>query len=338
MTIHQGLRGAGRVALGLVVLVGAAGLTYRLVDRGWADRWGATDPELRTPMPGDQLVRQPIFDSTRAVTIHAPAADVWPWLVQLGVGRGGLYSYDRAEQLLGIDVRNADRILPEHQRLAVGDTIWITPQGYPAKLVFKVAEVTPERSLLLAFTEDPHSRTVPTDPGWTWSFVLQPVVPQTTRLLLRDRQTSLGNPVIDAFMGGLVGPVGFVMTRKMLEGIAERTEGLAGTGGGRSRAEPLFFWLLGLGAAGAVAVAVTPRRRWWWRLGLGTLAAGALTQVLFRGFPSPWPAGLVALGIGAAAVLSYRHPPVRHTPAPSDGHRQAPEPAPAARAGGTRHG
>ena len=83
------LRSRGRVALGLVVLVGANGLTYRVVDRGWADRWGATDQEVAAAMPGDQLVRQPIVQSTRAVTIHAPAADLWPWLVQLGAGRAG---------------------------------------------------------------------------------------------------------------------------------------------------------------------------------------------------------------------------------------------------------
>ena len=333
MTVRRVLESTGRGALGLVVLVGAAGVTYRVVDRGWADRWGATDEELRTPMPGDQLVRLPVSVTTRAVTVHAPASDVWPWLVQLGAGRGGLYTYDRAERLIGVDLRNADRILPQHQQLAVGDTIWVTQEGYPAKLVFKVAELIPERSLVLAATEDPHAPTVPPEPGWTWSFALQPVDEQTSRLVLRDRQASLGNPVVDAFMDGLVGPVGLVMTRKMLEGIAERAEGLAGTGGGRSNPEPLFFLLLGLGVAGAVTIVVTPRRRWWWRLGLGGAAACTLTQVLFRGFPNLWAAALAAAGIGAVAVASSRRPSAGHTPSPSNGRRQAPEPQPAAQAG-----
>lgn len=85
---------------------------YVLVARPRINHWGATDQEHQATWPGDQLVAQPNFVWTNAITIHAPAAQVWPWLVQLGQGRGGLYSYDWLENLIGCDVHSTDRILP----------------------------------------------------------------------------------------------------------------------------------------------------------------------------------------------------------------------------------
>ena len=72
-------------------------------------------------MPGDELVAHPVLGYTRAITINAPADRVWPWLVQMGQGRGGLYSFDGLENLVGCDIHSTDRILPAAQQLAVGD-------------------------------------------------------------------------------------------------------------------------------------------------------------------------------------------------------------------------
>ena len=106
----------------LILLLGAA--LYVVVARPRINHWGATDQEHRATWPGDHLVAQPSFVWTNAITIRAPAAQVWPWLVQLGQGRGGLYSYDWLENLIGCDVHSTDRILPPFQTpLQVGDRV-----------------------------------------------------------------------------------------------------------------------------------------------------------------------------------------------------------------------
>ena len=114
----------------------AAAACYVLAVRPRLLRWGASTQEAAGPLPGDELVPTPRMQSTRAVTIHAPAADVWPWLVQLGAGRGGMYSYDLLENAAGLGIHSADRILPEHQRLDVGDVIPLGPDvGIPVRQI-----------------------------------------------------------------------------------------------------------------------------------------------------------------------------------------------------------
>lgn len=87
------------------------------------NRWGAEAGELTRPLPGDELVPHPKLGYTRAITIEAAPDQVWPWLVQIGQGRGGFYSYDGLENLVGCDIHSVDRVLPEHQDLAVGDIV-----------------------------------------------------------------------------------------------------------------------------------------------------------------------------------------------------------------------
>ena len=112
----------------------AAAACYVLAVRPRLLRWGASTQEAAGPLPGDELVPTPRMQSTRAVTINAPAASVWPWLVQLGAGRGGMYSYDLLENAAGLGIHSADRILPEHQRLDVGDVIPLGPDvGIPVR-------------------------------------------------------------------------------------------------------------------------------------------------------------------------------------------------------------
>ena len=112
-------------------------------------RWGATVDELRRALPGDELVPQSRAGYTQAITIHAPVAAVWPWLAQMGQGRGGFYSYEGLENLVGCDIHNADRILPEFQELKEGDGIRLHP-SIPA---LPVAVLEPQRALLLHGSE-----------------------------------------------------------------------------------------------------------------------------------------------------------------------------------------
>ncbi len=106
---------------GLAALAAASvPVVYALTIRPWHLRWGATDEEFTRPLPGDAVVPDGI-QSTRAITIHAPARAIWPWLVQMGQDRAGFYSFDWLERLAGADIHNADHIIPAWQHLAVGD-------------------------------------------------------------------------------------------------------------------------------------------------------------------------------------------------------------------------
>jgi hypothetical protein len=169
-------------------------------------------------LPGDQLVSNPRLESTRAVTIRAPAAQVWPWLVQMGQGRGGLYSYARLENLIGCEMQNADAILPDFQALNVGDQIRLGPEGYPA---FEVAAIVSEIVLILR-GHMPNPTGEPTT--WIWTFFLHPIDTDATRLILRSRlsfEPSLGNQVAWRVF---TDPIAFNMERKMLVGIRRRAE------------------------------------------------------------------------------------------------------------------
>jgi hypothetical protein len=190
-------------------------LSYVLVARPWYNRWGATDQETGRTLPGDELVPRPKRLATRAITIAAPAATVWPWLIQMGQGRGGLYSYDWLENLAGCDIHSADRIVPEFQ-LKVGDMMRLGPEGYP---FFVVLDVQPERALLLGAGPDTPARV-----EGTWLFFLEPIDESHTRLVVRsrgDHEPTLFNYLM---WEGLVDPINFVMERKMMFGIKERAE------------------------------------------------------------------------------------------------------------------
>jgi hypothetical protein len=201
-----------RVATGLALTGVAAVAGYALFPRPRLRHWGATKPEVGSSLPGDDRVSRPNYVSTRAVTIHAPASDVWPWLVQMGYHRGGLYSYDWLDRLFGyLDRPSADEVLPEHQALQVGDTV---PLGKgPA---WPVVQLEPERTLVL----EPIAGVV------TWAFSLVPVDPGTTRLVTRVR-LHVPRTTKDRVMMTAMDPAAFFMTRRMLLGIKRRAEALA---------------------------------------------------------------------------------------------------------------
>lgn len=200
------------------VAIAASIVTSPLL-RPWYSKWGASAAEVEMTLPGDEFVPNPVLESTRAITIQAPASAIWPWLVQMGQGRGGLYSYERLENLVGCDMHNADRIFPEHQDLKDGDQVRLGPEGYPA---FDVAAIEPDFALVLRGDIPPGAET---KTGiWIWVFFLKPIDEKTTRLILRTRldyKPNLGNVLMWRVF---TDPITFVMERKMLQGIKVRVE------------------------------------------------------------------------------------------------------------------
>ena len=207
-------------AVGLGAAVGAAA---GLLLRRRLARWGTTAAEAGARLPGDELVPEPADVATRAVTVHAPASEVWPWLVQIGQDRGGLYSYDLLENLVGLRIHSAGWVLPECQQLEAGDRVRLVPRGWMALregLSLPVAMVEPGRALVL--------RESPPEYPWDaiWSFHVLPVGEDRCRLVSRSRTAHGAGPAGFAarVAAWVMDPVVAVMTRKMLLGIKKRAE------------------------------------------------------------------------------------------------------------------
>lgn len=184
------------------------------------------EDEPRLELPGDELVPNARYETTRGITIHAPASRVWQWLVQIGVGRGGFYTYDVLENMAGLSIQNAREIRQEWQTPHVGDSINIS-----AVTPLKVEVVEPNRALVLHIAMSPFTAQVVNrdDPAtrafmdWTWAFVLQEISPQTTRLIVRVRADDEPD-ALALLVPTLLEPIHFVMERGMLHGIQQRSE------------------------------------------------------------------------------------------------------------------
>jgi hypothetical protein len=189
-------------------------LTRRL-----ARRSGATTAEVREPLPGDELVAEPQIETTRAITIHAPVAAVWPWVAQVGYHRGGWYTNARLDKLIWhIDNPSADRIVPEFQHLNVGDTV---PDGPEGTARFTVAAITPGRLLAL---HDPDGTHIP-GTQFTWVFVLKEIDAESTRLILRTRAAYPPRWWMTPLAYLALGPADYLMAHVMLlRGIKLRAE------------------------------------------------------------------------------------------------------------------
>jgi hypothetical protein len=215
----------------------AAGAAVGL--RRWFLGWGAAREEVRAELPGDEIVERPRAASTRAIDVAADAEDVWPWLAQLGQGRGGFYSYERLENLFGCRMRNADRVIDELQDIRVGDEVRLMPPDAKVDLAFEVALAEPNRALVLRAPRGREDAFAAGLPFPSWAFVIEPVSPGHVRLLVRWRSDFIPSPVgyLTAKFG--IEPVQFVMERKMLKGIKARAERLAAERAGLERRSPL---------------------------------------------------------------------------------------------------
>ena len=194
------LRGAG---------IAASAAVYRRLVRQPILTWGATPEEARARLPGDELLEDADGVATRAISIDAPPSAVWPWIAQMGPApRGGAYTYDWIENLLGLDMHSADRVLPEFQHPEVGEGL-----GFGAnRMTYAIIE--PERVLAIRSA----------DGNWVWTFVIEERN-GSTRLVSRNR---FRLPRLKDRLGMiLLEPGSLVMERKMLRGIKLRAERLA---------------------------------------------------------------------------------------------------------------
>ena len=196
----------------IVVLAGLAALAVILTAAltPWMDRWGATDDEVATSFPGDDLLAEPASFLNRAVTVHATPEEIYPWIVQLGADKGGMYSYARLEALLRCSQVNADSIHPEWQQLEVGNEMKMCATD-PAPPPYIIAQIVPDESIVMGHKENGEWVDV-------WAFIIVPQRDGTSRLMTRTRTNAVGG------FWTVIHPGVFIMERGMLLGIKERAE------------------------------------------------------------------------------------------------------------------
>ena len=177
-------------------------------------RWGATEDEAARSYPGDELVPDPTWTAHHAISIDARPEGVWPWIAQIGQGRGGFYSYQQLENLAGSEIENTSRILDEHQQVGPGDEIRLHAD-IPPMVVADVQEPT-----TLVLFGDPSGAGDDVALTTTWAFLILEQPDGSSRLISRTRYRH-GPGVRSALTGGpvLIEPVSFVMERKMLSVI-----------------------------------------------------------------------------------------------------------------------
>jgi hypothetical protein len=207
MKRRAAVAGAGVIASAAAAYIGAV--------RPWQLRWGASDEELGATLAGDDIITNPDLRATRAITVHAVADQVWPWIAQLGQGRGGFYSYDGLENLVGCDIHSADRVVPEWQDIKVGDQVKLHPE-------VGLAVTAVEQGRALVLHGGVPMGTAPPPYDFTWAFVIREQPDGTTRLLVRERYayTRRWAPLLVE----PVAVVSFVMSHRMLRGIRDRAE------------------------------------------------------------------------------------------------------------------
>jgi len=271
----------------LLPLFAATFAVYLAFLHPWLMNWGATAQEQQMALPGDELLPHPAMQYTRALTIHAPASAVWPWVVQLGQDRAGFYSYDWLENLIGADIHNANTIHPDWQPLAPGGGFRNVSSNYLGGqfgeiTVQRIAAISPERAIVMK--------------GGLLSYVLQPVDDHTTRLLMRERSGAAENLLLRLSWD----PVHFVMQRQMVRGIKARAEGHPNPPAVLDIAARLGWAAAGV-AVLALCLAQGQRRRLWLILPVAaTFPALAFAQDMDAAL-----AAFLAVGITTIGALMF---------------------------------
>jgi hypothetical protein len=185
--------------------------------------WGLDAEVARRPLPGDELVRLPRWSWTHGVEIDASPAEVWPWVAQIGAERAGFYSYQWLENLVGCNVRNAERVHPEWQ-VKPGDELALHPD--PAAPRLRV--VAAEAGRYFVAHGAPDTAAQRRGEPWSaasWLFLVEPLSPGRCRFISRFRASSSDDVLTRLSFGpALLEPVGFAMDRRMLLGVKERAE------------------------------------------------------------------------------------------------------------------
>jgi hypothetical protein len=200
------------IPIGIAVAIVLVAVAFVAVYRPWHLKWGATAEDLARSMSGDEIVRRPIFNATRVVTIDARPEDIWPWIVQIGFGRAGWYSYDVFDNL---GRRSSESIVPGLQGIAVGDLVPLGP-GEGSGMFVK--ELVPNQSMLWWTGKDGQT---------TWAWGLYPTAGGATRLVTRVRAPFSWRQPVSAVWILLDEVADFPMMRKCLLGIKRRAEAQA---------------------------------------------------------------------------------------------------------------
>jgi hypothetical protein len=280
----------GRI-VGLITAVAVLFALFLLAVRPWYLRWGASDHEATSALPGDELVHSP-SQSTRAITIDAGVERVWPWLLQLGQDRGGFYSYEFLEDLVGTQMTNVDHLDPALQAWKVGDKLWMYPPhklGGAGHAVLR--RLDPSRALVFATRQYGTSMAEPSD--GTWTFVLSPIDATHTRLIVRGRGEQRDSPLLRAFERVVFEPMHFVMERKMMEGIKARAEGRPPTPVADLLEVALFSACFALFCVAAVRLVRWPVAHRW----ISVIVTAGLAFQLLTFVQPPWIVGLVLLAV-----------------------------------------
>jgi hypothetical protein len=301
--------------------------------RPWYLRWGATDAEAQRALPGDEIIPHAAGQETRAITIHAPTHEVWPWIAQLGQDRGGFYSFDLLENLAGCEMPATDLLDPRQQSWRLGDRLWMYPPRKAGGAGFATLRTfVPGR--VLGFGTRLFGTPLSAPENGSWSFVLEPLDASTTRLLVRGRSAPGRSLLGTAFDRLVFEPAHFAMERRMMIALKELAEH-----GLRQRVEnhlQVLFWTIVFGLFVA-SVAMTVRGSDGWRALTAVVAAAVAFQVLTLGQPVVtvgavltaattamlwWPRRTAAL----ASRLSFA---TKGTPRRWPGWRGSPAPPPA---------
>ena len=197
----------------ILAILAAMSVAVVILLTPWIDSWGATDAEVNATFPGDELIPTPASFVNRAVTVNATPEQIYPWIVQLGADKGGMYSYDWFESnILQCRQSNADRIHEEWQGLKVGNEMKMCPDksGPPPYII---AQFVPNKAIVMGHQENDE---------WVdlWQFVIIPQADGTSRLITRTRTMMTGG------IWDIIHPGVFIMERGMLLGIKERAENI----------------------------------------------------------------------------------------------------------------
>ena len=269
-------------AAALLVCLGILALTFQVRVRPWYLNWGATTEEVGRSLAGDAIIPRATHQETRAISIDQPIDRVWPWLAQLGQDRGGFYSYDLLENLVGCDMPTEDRLQASKQHWQLGERLWMYPPRKAGGMGFATLRAyVPGR--VLAFGTHAIGTPSSASEDGSWAFLLEPSSPTTTRLVIRGRSTPPRTVLARIFDRAVFEPAHFVMERRTLLGLKQ----LAETG---HRSRTANHLQVGLWAATfavflfSIWQAMRSIRPGHWLL--GCLASGFLFQLLTLAQPS----------------------------------------------------
>ncbi|MDE3152953.1 MAG: hypothetical protein KGL93_11960 [Gemmatimonadota bacterium] len=275
----------------------ALALVFAFLVRPWYLQWGSTPLDRTASLPGDEIVPDAATQETRAITIHGPVTAVWPWVAQIGQDRGGFYSYDLLENLVGCRMPTVDSLRPDKQHWAISDKLWMYPADKAGGVGFAtLRSYVPGRAL--GFGTFLAGSTPAGKEDGSWAFALQHVNDSTTRLIVRGRGAPGRSLLGVAFDRSIFEPMHFAMEKRMMIGIKQLAEGQS-----RGRVQNhvqviLWFATAIMFIVGLASVFVGPV---WRRKLTGTVAAAVVFQLLTLGQP-PIDVGALLVVIVAAIL------------------------------------